>query len=78
MAEAAAEGACIVCGHLTPDKSHGGGFRGARRYSHWRCADGEECAVRRNAGKRRPRPEADVRAEWRQRHPAGSTQEATP
>jgi hypothetical protein len=78
MTSPAAEGPCIVCGHRTADKSHGGGFRGARRYSHWRCADGEECAVRRNAGKRRPRPEAEVRAEWRARHPGGRGQEAAP
>jgi hypothetical protein len=70
MTEAAAEGACIVCGHQTPDKTHRGGFRCARSYWHWRCADGEECSVRRNAGKRRPRPEAEVRAEWRARHAA--------
>lgn len=57
-------GQCIVCGHETKDKSYGG-FRGARRYRHWRCADGEECAVRRNKRKKRPRPEAQVRAEWR-------------
>lgn len=76
MTEAAAEGPCIVCGHPTRDKSHGGGFRGARRYSHWRCADGEECAVRRNARKRRPRPEAEVRADWRVRHPEDREQEA--
>lgn len=78
MTEAAAEGPCIVCGHATRDKSHGGGFRGARRYSHSRCGDGEECAVRRNAGKRRPRPEAEVRDEWRARHPASSGQEVSP
>jgi len=61
------EGPCIVCGHRTADKSHGGGSHGTRPYWHWRCRDGEECAVRRNAGKRRPRPESEVRAEWRAR-----------
>jgi hypothetical protein len=60
-------GKCIVCAHETQDKSYGGGFRGARRYWHWRCADGEECAVRCNKRKKRPRPEAQVRAEWRRR-----------
>lgn len=57
----ATSGKCIVCGHETGDKTHGGG--GARSYWHWRCEDTVECAVRRNAGKRRPRPEAEVRAE---------------
>lgn len=55
-------GACIVCGHTTADGSRSGG-----RW-HWRCDDGEECAVRRNRGKKRPRPEPVVRAEWRLRH----------
>jgi hypothetical protein len=54
-------GACIVCSHTTTD-----GSRSAGRW-HWRCADGEECAVRRNRRKKRPRPEAEVRAEWRER-----------
>jgi hypothetical protein len=54
-------GECIVCGHTTTDRSH------PRDHWHWRCADGEECAVRRNRRKRRPRPEAEVRAEWRER-----------
>lgn len=57
-------GACIVCGHTTTD-----GSRSAGRW-HWRCGDGEECAVRRNRRKRRPRPEAEVRAEWQKRHQA--------
>jgi hypothetical protein len=54
-------GICIVCGHTTTDGNRSGG-----RW-HWRCADGEECAVRRNRRRKRPRPEATVRAEWRQR-----------
>jgi hypothetical protein len=58
-------GECIVCGHETTDKSHGGGSHGVRPYWHWRCANGEECAVRRNKRKKRPQPEAKVRAEWR-------------
>lgn len=57
-------GECIVCGHLTADRSYSG-----RRW-HWRCGEGEECAVRRNSGKSRPRPEALVRAEWRRRQQA--------
>ncbi|MBS1895459.1 MAG: hypothetical protein JST59_29520 [Actinobacteria bacterium] len=73
-----AEGPCIVCGHRAADRSLGGGFRGSRRYSHWRCAGGEECAVRRNAGKRRRRPEAEVRADWRARHPRYRGQAARP
>jgi len=67
MADCVTEGPCIVCGHQTPDKSRGGGSHGTRPYWHWRCVDGEECAVRRNARKRRPRPESEVRAEWRAR-----------
>jgi hypothetical protein len=55
-------GACIVCGHTTADGSRSGG-----RW-HWRCADGEECAVRRNRRKKRPQPEVQIRAEWRRRH----------
>ena len=78
MTEAAVEGPCIVCAHPTRDKTHGGGSHGARSYWHWRCAEGEECAVRRNAGKRRPRPEADVRAQWRARHPEDCGQEGPP
>jgi hypothetical protein len=58
-------GSCIVCGAETADRSWGGGAFGMRRYWHWRCADLEECAVRRNARKRRPRLEAAVRAESR-------------
>jgi hypothetical protein len=54
-------GPCIVCGHTTRDRSESGS-----RW-HWRCADGEECAVRRNSRKKRPRPEAEVRADWRSR-----------
>jgi hypothetical protein len=60
--EPLAEGLCIVCGHETPDRTQTTGRR------HWRCGGGEECAVRRNAGKLRPRPEHEVRAEWRARH----------
>jgi hypothetical protein len=56
---APAEGCCIVCGALTGDRSQTTG-----RW-HWRCDDLEECAVRRNAKKRRPRPESEVRAEAR-------------
>lgn len=52
-------GECIVCGTETTDRS----YRGKRW--HWRCKDVEECAVRRNAKKARPRPEAEVRAECR-------------
>lgn len=63
MARAAAtSGPCIVCGAETSDKVPTTGR------SHFRCADGEECAVRRNARKARPRPEADVRREWREGH----------
>lgn len=58
----ATRGPCIVCGAITSDRSHSGGRR------HWRCADGEECAVRRNRARSRPRPESSVRAEWRERH----------
>lgn len=58
-----ASGECIVCGHLTADRSESGG-----RF-HWRCADGEDCAVRRNRRKKRPRPDIEVRADWRRRHP---------
>lgn len=54
-------GPCIVCGSTTRDWTRSGG-----RY-HWRCADGEECAVRRNRRKKRPQTEAAVRAEWRER-----------
>lgn len=54
-------GSCIVCGHTTGDGSYSAG-----RW-HWRCADGEDCAVRRNRRRKRPRPEATVRAEWRER-----------
>ena len=56
-------GSCIVCGHLTSDRTENGGRK------HWRCDDGEERAIRRNARKRRPRPEVEVRADWRRWHP---------
>lgn len=56
----AEKGECIVCGSLTSDRSEGRG-----RW-HWRCADLEECAVRRNAKKRRPRPEAEIRSKARE------------
>jgi hypothetical protein len=58
---AARRGPCIVCGTETEDKVQGSGR------SHFRCADGEECAVRRNARKKRPKPEAEVRRLWRER-----------
>ena len=55
----ASSGHCIVCGYKTTDRKESGGRK------RWRCADIEECAVRRNARKRRPRPEAGVRAQCR-------------
>lgn len=60
---AAKSGPCIVCSTETEDKTRTTGR------SHFRCADGEECAVRRNAKKKRPRPEAEIRREWRESHP---------
>lgn len=51
-------GACIVCSSETSDRSESGGRK------HWRCSDIVECAVRRNARKRRPRPEATVRKQF--------------
>lgn len=59
---ATSSGECIVCGHETTDRIEGSGRK------HWRCDDGEECAVRRNARRRRPKPEAEVREEWRRQH----------
>ncbi len=56
----ASSGQCIVCSCETTDRKESGGRK------HWRCSDIEECAVRRNARKRRPRPEADVRAQCRE------------
>lgn len=47
--------ACVVCGALTLDRSG--------RYSTPRCAKWLPCALRRNAGRARPRPESEVIAE---------------
>lgn len=58
----ATSGPCIVCSCETTE-----GNRDSGRW-HFRCDDGEECAVRRNAGKARPKPEAEIRAKWQAAH----------
>jgi hypothetical protein len=60
----ATSGICIACGDRITHKIHGGGEFGAKPWWEWRCDDPVECAVRRNAKKKRPRPEAEVRARY--------------